>query len=58
MRATYDPLFMLKPVAEDVWIVDGPVIRYGMPWPKIPFPTRTTIIRLPNRRFSCTRPPS
>lgn len=51
MRATYDPLFTLKPVAEDVWIVDGPVIRYGMPWPKIPFPTRTTIIRLPDGRL-------
>jgi hypothetical protein len=51
MRATYDPLFTLKPVAEDVWVVDGPVIRYGMPWPKIPFPTRTTIIRLPEGRL-------
>lgn len=51
MRATYDPLFTLKPVAEDVWVVDGPVIRYGMPRPKIPFPTRTTIIRLPEGRL-------
>ena len=43
---TYEPLNTLKSVADDVWIVDGPVIRFGMPWPKIPFPTRMTIIRI------------
>ncbi|MGH6770711.1 MAG: DUF4336 domain-containing protein [Xanthobacteraceae bacterium] len=43
---TYPPLNTLKPVAEDIWIVDGPVIRFGMPWPKMPFPTRMTIVRL------------
>ncbi|MPZ36805.1 MAG: DUF4336 domain-containing protein [Rhizobiales bacterium] len=43
---TYPPLNTLKPVAEDVWIVDGPLIRFGMPWPKMPFPTRMTVIRL------------
>lgn len=38
----YEPLFTLKPVAPDIWVVDGPVIRfYGMP-----FPTRMTVIRL------------
>ncbi|MEX0956284.1 MAG: DUF4336 domain-containing protein [Rhizobiaceae bacterium] len=46
--ATYEPVNTLKPVAEDIWIVDGPVIRFGMPWPKMPFPTRMTIIRLKN----------
>jgi hypothetical protein len=43
---TYPPLNRLKSVAKDVWIVDGPVIRFGMLWPKMPFPTRITIIRL------------
>lgn len=43
---TYPPLNTLKPVAESVWIVDGPIIRFGMPWPKMPFPTRMTVIRL------------
>jgi hypothetical protein len=43
---TYLPLNTLKPVAENVWIVDGPIIRFGMPWPKMPFPTRMTVIRL------------
>lgn len=45
---TYPPLNVLKPVVEDVWIVDGPVIRFGTFWLKAPFPTRATIIRLAN----------
>jgi hypothetical protein len=47
-RATYTPLNTLKHVTNDVWIVDGPVIRFGFPWPKMPFPTRMTIVRLGN----------
>jgi hypothetical protein len=47
----YSPINVPKPVAEDLWIVDGPVIRFGMPWPKMPFPTRMTIVRLPGRRL-------
>ncbi|MDT9600271.1 DUF4336 domain-containing protein [Sphingosinicella rhizophila] len=42
---TYPPLNRLKPVCENLWIVDGPIIRFGMPWPKLPFPTRMTIVR-------------
>lgn len=42
----YPPLGTLKGVAENLWVIDGPVIRFGMPWPKMPFPTRTTLIRL------------
>jgi hypothetical protein len=48
---TYPPLNTLKRVCDDVWIVDGPVIRFGMPWPKIPFPTRMTVIRLGEHLF-------
>jgi len=44
--ATYPPLNTLKPIAEQVWIVDGPIIRFGMPWPKMSFPTRMTVIRV------------
>lgn len=43
---TYPPLNTLKPVAENVWIADGPVIRFGWPFLKIPFSTRMTVIRL------------
>jgi hypothetical protein len=40
----YEPLFQLKTVAPDIWIVDGPWIRfYGLP-----FPTRMTVVRLTN----------
>lgn len=45
-NATYPPINTLKPVADDVWIVDGPLIEFGMPWPKMPFPTRMTVIRV------------
>jgi hypothetical protein len=44
-HATYPPLNTLKRVVENLWIVDGPIIRFGMPWPKMPFPTRMTVIR-------------
>jgi hypothetical protein len=44
-HATYPPLNTLKRVVENVWIIDGPTIRFGMPWPKMPFPTRMTVIR-------------
>lgn len=38
----YEPLNIPKPVAEGIWVVDGPAIRfYGMP-----FSTRATIVRL------------
>ncbi|WP_375688659.1 DUF4336 domain-containing protein [Pseudooceanicola sp. LIPI14-2-Ac024] len=42
MGTGYEPLEVLKPVADDIWIVDGPEIRfYGMP-----FSTRMTVVRL------------
>ena len=44
--AAYPPLNTLKPVCESVWIADGPLIRFGMPWPKFLFPTRMTVVRL------------
>ncbi|MGJ4939828.1 DUF4336 domain-containing protein [Bradyrhizobium sp. HKCCYLS1011] len=44
--ATYPPLNTLKPIADNVWIVDGPTIRFGLPGLKFPFPTRMTVIRL------------
>jgi hypothetical protein len=44
----YEPINRLKPVAEDLWIVDGPVIGMNWLWTKLPFPTRMTIVRLRN----------
>jgi hypothetical protein len=43
---TYLPLDTLKGVADDVWLVDGPTIRFGPPGLKMPFPTRMTIIKV------------
>jgi hypothetical protein len=40
----YAPLNTLKPAGDDIWIVDGPSIRfYG-----VPFSTRMTVVRLQN----------
>lgn len=40
----YEPLHALKPVDDDIWVVDGPSIKfYGMP-----FPTRMVVVRLQN----------
>lgn len=42
MTTGYEPLNTLKPIGENIWIVDGPHIQfYGLP-----FSTRMTIIRL------------
>lgn len=47
----YAPLDVPKPVAPDVWIVDGPEIAFGWLGLKLPFPTRMTIVRLPDGRL-------
>lgn len=42
MESPYAPLNVLKPVAPEVWVVDGPHVHfYGLP-----FSTRMTVIRL------------
>jgi len=45
-RHGYPPLDTLKRVADEVWLVDGPLIRFGPPLMKMPFPTRMTVLRL------------
>jgi hypothetical protein len=44
----YAPLNVPKPIAPNVWIVDGAEIRFDYFGLKIPFSTRMTIVRLPN----------
>lgn len=46
--APYTPLNVLKPVAADLWIVDGPTIRFPFNM-GMPFPTRMTIVRAPGQ---------
>ncbi|WP_193367173.1 DUF4336 domain-containing protein [Pelagibius marinus] len=45
-QTTYPPLNTPKPLAENVWVVDGPAIRFGLGWLKLSFPTRMTLLRL------------
>lgn len=42
----YEPLDTLIPVAEDLWIVNGPIIQMAFPGFALPFPTRMTVVRL------------
>ncbi len=42
----YEPLNVLKPAADDVWIVDGPEIAMRYLVGTLPFTTRMTVIRL------------
>lgn len=42
----YAPLDTLKPLAENLWIVDGAPIGFGALGMTMPFPTRMTVIRL------------
>lgn len=45
MRLTgYEPLNTPKPVAPDLWVIDGPAVRFH----GLPFSTRATVIRLDN----------
>jgi hypothetical protein len=43
----YSPLNVPKPIGADIWIVDGPEIRFGFGPLTMPFPTRMTVVRLP-----------
>jgi hypothetical protein len=45
VHAPYQPQNQPIRVADDLWIVDGPEIRFGLGL-RIPFPTRMTIVRL------------
>ena len=47
----YAPINRLKLVTADIWIVDGPLIRFGAPCFRLPFPTRMTLIRLQGRQL-------
>ena len=42
----YEPILTLKPVAEGIWIIDGPIVRMAMYGTGVPFPTRATVVRL------------
>lgn len=54
--ALYEPLNTLKPLSENLWIVDGPVVKMSLLGVKFPFPTRMTVIRLKTGQLWCHSP--
>lgn len=44
----YEPINVLKPVAPELWVVDGPIVKMALFGVRLPFPTRMTLIRLPD----------
>ena len=52
----YHPLNTLKPVAENIWVVDGGIVEMDMKVANVPFSTRMTIIRLSNNHLWCHSP--
>ncbi|MGB8224016.1 MAG: hypothetical protein WCF10_15620, partial [Polyangiales bacterium] len=42
----YEPILTLKPVADEIWVIDGPIVRMAMYGIGIPFTTRATVVRL------------
>jgi hypothetical protein len=53
----YQPINTLKPVAPELWIVDGPIVRMAAPLGlSAPFPTRMTLVRLPDGGLWCHSP--
>lgn len=53
----YEPIDTLKPVAPDIWIVDGPQARMATPFGGgMPFPTRMTMVRLQDGGLWCHSP--
>jgi len=52
----YTPLNTLKPVTVEIWIVDGPVVAMAALGMHMPFPTRMTVVRLPDGGLWCHSP--
>ncbi len=48
MVELYEPINSLKSVGEDLWVVDGPLVRMAYLGVSIPFPTRMVVVRLTN----------
>ncbi len=47
----YEPINILKPVAPNIWIVDGPIEHMQQFGLNVPFPTRMTVIKLSDDRL-------
>jgi hypothetical protein len=54
--ALYEPVCTLKPVGENIWIADGPIVKMAVYGTFIPFPSRMTLVRLENGDLWCHSP--
>jgi hypothetical protein len=55
--ALYEPVNVLKPLAADIWIADGAIVRMAAPLGiSAPFTTRMTIVRLADGGLWCHSP--
>jgi hypothetical protein len=54
--ALYEPIDVLKPVADGIWIVDGPALALSALGIEVSFPTRMTIVRLDDGGLWCHSP--
>lgn len=52
----YAPLNVPKPLAADLWIVDGPLVHMTALGMQVPFPTRMTVVRLDDGGLWCHSP--
>ncbi|PSR16474.1 DUF4336 domain-containing protein [filamentous cyanobacterium CCP3] len=52
----YNPINTLKPVDDDIWIGDGPIVGMAMYGTSIPFTTRMTVVRLNGGGLWCHSP--
>jgi hypothetical protein len=52
----YEPLGVLKPVAERIWIVDGAAVSMRLYGLAVPFPTRMTVVQLGDGSLWCHSP--
>lgn len=52
----YAPLNTCKPLAQDIWIVDGPAVAMAALGLHMPFPTRMTVVRLADGGLWCHSP--
>lgn len=42
----YEPLYTLKEIDEDIWVVDGDIVEMSFKLTQVPFSTRMTVVRL------------
>lgn len=52
----YAPINTLKPIDDNIWIVDGSIVRMAMYGLHIPFTTRMTLVRLSGGGLWCHSP--